>query len=70
MVAPNNTLQNQRPGIQVTLVLMRPLAAEALVAEADEEAVMEALKRHGFRESTSYRSTLRALSGVARSRRL
>ena len=42
---------------------------ESLVAEADEEAVMAALVRQGFRESTSYRTTLRALAEVARSRR-
>ena len=42
---------------------------ESLVAEADEDAVMAALVRQGFRESSSYRTTLKALAEVARSRR-
>jgi hypothetical protein len=42
---------------------------EALVAEADEDAVAAALERQGFRSPGSYRTTLRALAAVARSRR-
>ncbi|HUR54158.1 MAG TPA: hypothetical protein VMZ71_08505 [Gemmataceae bacterium] len=42
---------------------------ESLVAEIDEAAVESALVRQGFRMSSSYLSTFRALAEVARSRR-
>lgn len=42
---------------------------EALVAEADEATIEAALIRQGFRASSSYLSTFRALAAVARSRR-
>ena len=41
---------------------------EALVADLDESAVLDALRNQGF-ASAAYRSTLRALAEVARTRR-
>lgn len=41
---------------------------EALVAELDEAAVLDALRKQGF-DPPAYRSTLRALAELARQRR-
>jgi hypothetical protein len=42
---------------------------ESLVVDIDDEVLMAALVRQGFRPSTSYLTTLHALAAVAKARR-